>query len=136
MPLPGLIHTSWCSSPASSLPVAATALTQAEAPAPSEERKCQARHEEEGASKQQSGADAILQNKASPEFWMLFPYKGCDSGALIIHTKLWHNIGIYYTEYYVHYAGCIFSIFLEDRVFIYILHAVECNTLVYDKQAV
>lgn len=30
----------------------------------------------------------------------------------------------------------IFSIFLEDRVFIYILHLVECNTLIYDKQAV
>lgn len=41
-----------------------------------------------------------------------------------------------YTDYYVHYIGCIFSIFLEDKVFIYILHLVECNTLIYDKQAV
>lgn len=111
-------------------------LTQAEVPESREERRCQGRHAKESASKKRSGVEAILQNKASPEFWMLLPYKDCVSRVFIIHIILWYNIGIYYTEYYVHYAGCIFSIFLEDRVFIYILRSVECNTLVYDKQAV
>lgn len=55
------------------------------------------------------------------------------SSVLIIHAILQYNIDIYYTEYYVHYAGYIFSMFLEDAVCVCILHSVECNTLVYDK---
>lgn len=74
--------------------------------------------------------------KLSPEFWILLLNKDCDSRLLIVHEISWYNVGRMYTEYYVHYTGCIFSIFLEDRVFIYILHLVECNTLIYDKQAV
>lgn len=125
-----------CSSSASSPPAAGTALTQAEVPQAWVERKCQGRHEKESASKKGSGVEAILQNKASPAFQMLLPYKDCVSRVLIIHITLWYNIGIYYTEYYVHYGGYIFSIFLDYWVFIYILHSVECNTLIYDKQAV
>lgn len=67
---------------------------------------------------------------------MLLLNQDCDSRLLIIHKIPWYNVGRAYTEYYVHYTGCIFSIFLEDRVFIYILHLVECTTLIYDKQAV
>lgn len=57
-----------------------------------EERKRQGRHEKEGASKKRAGAEAVLQNKAGPELWMLLPYKDCVSRMLIIHTILWYNI--------------------------------------------
>lgn len=78
----------------------------------------------------------MLQNKASPEFWMVLLNKDWDPRLLIINKISWYNVGRMYTEYYVHYTGCIFSVFLEDRVFIYILHLVECNTLIHDKQTV
>lgn len=67
---------------------------------------------------------------------MVLLNKDWDPRLLIINKISWYNVGRMYTEYYVHYTGCIFSVFLEDRVFIYILHLVECNTLIYDKQAV
>lgn len=76
--------------------------------------KLPGRHEEEGA-----GVEAILQNKASPEFGMLLLNKDCASRVLIIRVLLWYNICIYCTEYYIHYAGRISSIFLEDSFYLY-----------------